>query len=83
MENHQLVFKMSNIELVVRYRISFSVLRQRVVTTVSNGEIVQINLVDDRVRQGDAPVERQGDAPVEVQEVDGPQLDAAEQNGDA
>ena len=77
------VFRMSSIELVVRYRINFSVQRQRVVSTVVNGVIVRIDLVDDRVRQEDAPVERQGDAPVEVQEVDGPQLDAAEQNGDA
>ena len=74
---------MSSIELVVRYRINFSVQRQRLVSTVENGIIVRIDLVDDRVRQEDAPVERQGDAPVEVQEVDGPQLDAAEQNGDA
>ena len=77
------VFKMSAIELVVRYRINFSVQRQRLVSTVENGIIVRIDLVDDRVRQEDAPVERQGDAPVEVQEGDGPQQGAAEHNGQA
>ena len=83
MEKSPVVFKMSAIELVVRYRINFSVQRQRVVSTVVNGVIVRIDLVDDRVHQGDAPVERQGDAPVEVQEGDGPQQGAAEHNGQA
>ena len=76
------VFKMSAIELVVRYRINFSVQRQRPVSTVENGVIVRIDLVDDRARQDDAPVERQGDAVV-VHGADGPQQGAAEHNGQA
>ena len=77
------VFKMSAIELVVRYRINFSVQRQRPVSTVENGVIVRIDLVDDRVRQEDVQVERHGDAQVVVQGEDGLQQGAAEHNGQA
>ena len=82
-EETPVVFKMSAIDVVVRYRINFTVQRLRVVSTVANGVIVRIDLVDDRVRQEDAPVERQGDAPVVVQGGDGPQQGAAEHNGQA
>ena len=74
---------MSSIELVVRYRINFSVQRQRLVSTVENGIIVRIDLVNDRVRQEDAQVERRGDAPEVVQGEDGLQQGAAEHNGQA
>ena len=77
------VFKMSSIELVVRYRINFSVQRQRLVSTVENGIIVRIDLVDDRVRQEDAQVERRGDAPELVQGEDDLQQGGAEHNGQA
>ena len=78
------VFKMSSIDLVVRYRINFSFQRQmRLVTTVENITIVRIDLVDDRVRQEDAPVERQVEAAVAVQGANGPQRGAAEHDGQA
>ena len=41
------VFKMSSIELVVRYRINFTFQRQRLVSTIENITIVRIDLVDD------------------------------------
>ena len=79
------VFKMSSIELVVRYRINFSFQRQmRLVTTVENITIVRIDLVDDdRVRQDGAPVERQVEAAEAVQGANGPQRGAAEHDGQA
>ena len=77
------VFRMSSIELVVRYRINFTVQRQRLVSTVENGIIVRIDLVDDRDRQEDAQVERRGDAPEVVQGEDDLQQGAAEHDGQA
>ena len=77
------VFKMSSIELVVRYRINFTFQRQRLVSTIENITIVRIDLVDDRVRQEDAPVERQVEAAVVVQGANGPQRGAAERDGQA
>ena len=78
------VFKMSSIDLVVRYRINFSFQRQmRLVTTVENITIVRIDLVDDQVRQDGAPVERQVEAAEAVQGANGPQQDAADNDGQA
>ena len=73
--SHSLVAKMQEVEVVVRYKVNFSVVRGRIITTVSNGEIIDINLVEDRANEGVAP---------EVdQEVQGPPRDVADQNGDA
>ena len=78
------VFKMSSIDLVVRYRINFSFQRQmRLVTTVENITIVRIDLVDDPVRQDGAPVERQVEAAEAVQGANGPQQGAADNDGQA
>ena len=78
------VFKMSSIDLVVRYRINFSFQRQmRLVTTVENITIVRIDLVDDQVRQDGAPVERQVEAAEAVQGANGPQQGAADNDGQA
>ena len=80
------VFKMSSIELVVRYRINFSFQRQmRLVSTVEDITIVRIDLVDDddRVRQGGAPVERQVEAAEAVQGANGAQQGAADNDGQA
>ena len=66
---------MSVIEVVVRYRVNLSVVRGRIVTTVSNGEIIDIHLVEDRANEGVAP---------EVEQVvQDPPRDVADQNGDA
>ena len=73
--SHRLVSKMPEIEVVVRYRVNLSVFRGRIITTVSNGEIIDISLVEDRANEGVAP---------EVdQDVQGPPRDVADQNGDA
>ena len=78
------VFKMSSIDLVVRYRINFSFQRQmRLVTTVENITIIRIDLVDDQVRQDGAPVERQVEAAEAVQGANGPQHGAADNDGQA
>ena len=77
------VFRMSSIELVVRYKINFTVQRQRVVSTVESGIIVGMDLVDDRDRHEDAQVERRGDAPELVQGEDDLQQGGAEHNGQA
>ena len=78
------VFKMSSIDLVVRYRINFSFQRQmRLVTTVENITIVRIDLVDDQVRQDGAPVERQVEAAEAGQGANGPQQGAADNDGQA
>ena len=78
------VFKMSSIDLVVRYRINFSFQRQmRLVTTVENITIVRIDLVDDQVRQDGAPAERQVEAAEAVQGANGPQQDVADDDGQA
>ena len=78
------VFKMSSIDLVVRYRINFSFQRQmRLVTTVESITIVRIDLVDDQVRQDGAPVERQVEAAEAVQGANGPQQGAADNDGQA
>lgn len=44
MVNHRLVSKMSEIEVVVRYRVNLSIVRGRIITTVSNGEIIDMAL---------------------------------------
>ena len=73
--SHRLVSKMPEIEVVVRYKVNLSVFRGRIITTVSNGEIININLVEDRANEGVAPeVDR---------DVQGPPRDVADQNGDA
>ena len=78
------VFKMSSIDLVVRYRINFSFQRQmRLVTTVESITIVRIDLVDDRVRQDGVPVERQVEAAEAVQGANGAQQGAADNDGQA
>ena len=73
--SHSLVSKMPEIEVDVRYKVNLSVVRGRIIATVSNGEIIDINLVEDRANEGVAP---------EVdQDVHGPPRDVADQNGDA
>ena len=63
---------MPEIEVDVRYKVNLSVVRGRIIITVGDGEIININLVEDRANEG-----------VVDQDVQDPPRDVADQNGDA
>ena len=73
--SHSLVSKMPEIEVDVRFKVNLSVVRGRIIATVGNGEIININRVEDRANERVQPVVDQ--------DVQRPPQGVAGQNGDA